>query len=333
MTNTIQNLELYKYPSTQHLQGSQLQKGDAGHGAMSKGGKRANPRAPYSVLAGRFIVVEEKLDGANCGVSFGPGGELLLQSRGHYLAGGGRERQFGILKRWAAVHENALLERLGDRYVMYGEWMGKKHSVFYNHLPHLFCEFDIYDRSTGVFLSTAARSALLDDAPVVSSEGRMYPVSTEWGRPFQPGEFVEPRVVQLCLLAVPVLFAGVAPPRIEDLLDLVGPSLARTPDWRADFEAVVQREGLDLAKCWAQADKSDMAEGLYIKVEEDGVVKARYKWVRSDFVQAILDANMHHSQQPFVPNQLAPQVDIYAPRISTTWANLHGEKENQHEQQ
>ena len=61
---------------------------------------------------------------ANCGVSFGHGAELLLQSRGHYLAGGGRERQFGILKRWAAVHENALLERLADRYVMYGEWMG-----------------------------------------------------------------------------------------------------------------------------------------------------------------------------------------------------------------
>ena len=27
-----------------------------------------------------------------------PAGELLLQSRGHYLAGGGRERQFGFVK-------------------------------------------------------------------------------------------------------------------------------------------------------------------------------------------------------------------------------------------
>jgi hypothetical protein len=298
MTTYIQNLELYKYPSTRHLQGSQLQKGDAGHAASPKTAKRDDSRAPYSALAGRTIVVEEKLDGANCGVSFGAGADLLLQSRGHYLSGGGRERQFGILKRWAAVHEQALLERLGDRYVMYGEWMGKKHSIFYNHLPHLFCEFDIYDRSTGVFLSTAARSSLLGEAPV---------------------------------LAVPVLYAGVAPPRSEDLLAMVRPSLARTANWRAHFESVVRREGLDLAKCWAQADKSDLAEGLYIKVEEEGVVTARYKWVRSDFVQAILDANMHHSQQPFVPNQLAPQVDIYAPRITTTWADLHGEKENQHD--
>ncbi|MCY1395284.1 ATP-dependent RNA helicase HrpB [compost metagenome] len=45
-------------------------------------------------------------------------------------------------------------------------------------------------------------SRLLDDAPVVTSEGRMYPVSNLWGRPFQPGEFIEPRVVQACLDAI-----------------------------------------------------------------------------------------------------------------------------------
>ncbi|WP_295476411.1 ATP-dependent helicase HrpB [uncultured Pseudomonas sp.] len=45
-------------------------------------------------------------------------------------------------------------------------------------------------------------STLLDDAPVVRSEGRMFPVSTQWGRPFQPGEFVEPRVVQTVIDAL-----------------------------------------------------------------------------------------------------------------------------------
>ncbi|MCY1393078.1 ATP-dependent helicase HrpB [compost metagenome] len=45
-------------------------------------------------------------------------------------------------------------------------------------------------------------SRLLDDAPVVTSEGRMYPVSNLWGRPFQPGEYIEPRVVQACLDAI-----------------------------------------------------------------------------------------------------------------------------------
>ncbi|HHW1742307.1 ATP-dependent helicase HrpB [Pseudomonas aeruginosa] len=45
-------------------------------------------------------------------------------------------------------------------------------------------------------------SALLDDAPVVRSEGRMFPVDLRWGRPFQPGEFVESRVVQTVLQAL-----------------------------------------------------------------------------------------------------------------------------------
>ncbi|GLH34667.1 ATP-dependent helicase [Pseudomonas sp. BR1R-5] len=45
-------------------------------------------------------------------------------------------------------------------------------------------------------------SRLLDDAPVISSEGRMYPVDIRWGRPFQPGEFIEPRVVDSVLQAL-----------------------------------------------------------------------------------------------------------------------------------
>ena len=43
---------------------------------------------------------------------------------------------------------------------------------------------------------------LLGDAPVVRSEGRMYPVTLRWGRPFVPGEFIESRVVQAVLDAI-----------------------------------------------------------------------------------------------------------------------------------
>ena len=45
-------------------------------------------------------------------------------------------------------------------------------------------------------------STLLDDAPVISSEGRMYPVTQRWGRPFQLGEYIEPRVVDCVLQAL-----------------------------------------------------------------------------------------------------------------------------------
>lgn len=278
-----QSLELFRYPRTPHLEGSRLQEGDHGH-----------DHVPYRDLRGLRLVVEEKLDGANTGLSFSPAGDLLLQSRGHYLVGGGRERQFNFIKAWAQAHAGWLLQRLEDRYVMYGETMSKKHSVFYDALPHHFFEFDVLDRRTGAFLSTEARRELLAGGPVLS---------------------------------VPVLYDGLAPARLADLKALLRPSLAKTARWRDAFEATVRREGLDLALAWRQCDKSDLSEGLYIKVEADGRTLGRYKWVRADFVQAILAADKHHSEQPYVPNQLAPGVDLYAPRPRVDWDTLRGDKE------
>jgi len=45
-------------------------------------------------------------------------------------------------------------------------------------------------------------SRLLNDAPIVTSEGRMFPVATIWGKPQQPGEYIEPRVISTCLEAL-----------------------------------------------------------------------------------------------------------------------------------
>ncbi|MCW3147250.1 ATP-dependent helicase HrpB [Stutzerimonas stutzeri] len=45
-------------------------------------------------------------------------------------------------------------------------------------------------------------SSLLDQAPVVRSDGRMHPVALRWGRPYQAGERIEARVVQMVLQAL-----------------------------------------------------------------------------------------------------------------------------------
>lgn len=45
-------------------------------------------------------------------------------------------------------------------------------------------------------------SALLGDAPLVRSEGRVHPVAERWGQPFQAGERIEARVVQSVLQAL-----------------------------------------------------------------------------------------------------------------------------------
>lgn len=278
MDTNIQNIQLVKYPRTPHLQGSRLQQGDTEQGQV-----------PYQQLLGQYIVVEEKLDGGNCAISFSEQGELLLQSRGHYLLGGGRERQFNLLKQWAVAHENWLFDRLENRYILYGEWLHKKHSIFYDQLPHYFCEFDMWDRHNQCFLSTAKRHALLADGPVIS---------------------------------VPVVYAGEAPTKQQSLLDLVEHSLAKTANWKHCFEQIVQREQIDLNKAWQQCDQSDLMEGLYLKLETADHTIGRYKWVRRDFVQSILDAKQHHSEQPFIPNQLAQGVDLYAPKLTVDWSTL-----------
>lgn len=45
-------------------------------------------------------------------------------------------------------------------------------------------------------------SRLLNNAPIVTSEGRMFPVTMVWGKPYQIGEALEPRVVHACLQAI-----------------------------------------------------------------------------------------------------------------------------------
>src|ERR1700722_17663334 len=141
---------LAKYPRTQHIEGSRLQPGDEDMESV-----------PFEEVKGRHLVVEEKIDGANSGLSFGPEGELLLQSRGHFLRGGGNERQFSIFKSWANAHAPALREALGTRYVVYGEWLYAKHTVYYDALPHYFMEFDVLDTDDDTFLSTDRRHELL----------------------------------------------------------------------------------------------------------------------------------------------------------------------------
>src|SRR5262245_35683213 len=104
-------MSILKYPRTPHLSGSRIQPGDEDVPVIAR-----------EVLEGRNVVIEEKLDGSNSGISFDDDGGLVLQSRGHILTGGPRERQFDLLKRWANHHRAALCQILGGRYIMYGEW-------------------------------------------------------------------------------------------------------------------------------------------------------------------------------------------------------------------
>ncbi len=261
--------DLIKYPRTRHIEGSGLQRGDGDLRTVS-----------WAELAGRFLVVEEKVDGANIGVSFGSGGDLRLQCRGHYLTGGPGEAQFSLLKTWAQTHRAALWGALGDRYILFGEWLLAKHTVYYDALPHYLLEFDMWDKRKAVFLSTERRRVLLAGLPVVS---------------------------------VPVLKAGTVA-TVKELTRLIGPSAFKTSDWRDNLRAAASAAGVVnvenvVAK---ETDGSDLMEGLYVKWEEEGRVRDRYKWVRRDFIAAILDSGSHWRDRPLIKNGLRGGADLFA---------------------
>ena len=146
---------MLKYPRTKHVQGSRLQAGD-----------EDLTQIPWTSVGQSYLVIEEKIDGANSGLSFSQSGELRLQSRGHYLTGGAREKHFALFKTWAAAHQHRLWTILGDRYIMFGEWVYARHSVFYRQLTHYFFEFDVYDKKDEAFLDLERRLNLLEGAGI-----------------------------------------------------------------------------------------------------------------------------------------------------------------------
>ncbi len=256
---------LRKYPRTHHLEGSRSQPGDEDLDSV-----------PFTALRGQYIVVEEKLDGANAGLSLTADGSLWLQSRGHFLTGGGRERHFNLFKQWAHTHVETLRRVVRPGLVVYGEWLYAKHTVFYDRLPHYFLEFDIYDPESDEYWSTDRRHALFAGTPVA---------------------------------AVPVLWRGQAS-SLAELVAHVGPSRYKSPQWRENLAHAAASRGQDPAKVLAETDPSDAMEGLYIKVEAEGRVVARYKYVRASFLTAVVDSGTHWLNRPIVPNQLAEGVEI-----------------------
>lgn len=260
--------QIFKYPRTRHLEGSREQLGDEDLKC-----------AKFEEIKGKYLVLEEKVDGANCGISFNSSGKMFLQSRGHYLNGGYGERQFDLFKLWAGCWEDRLRLLLQDRYVMYGEWLYAKHTVFYDRLPHYFMEFDIFDKQKRRFFSTRRRQAFLKGAPFIHS--------------------------------VRILAEGYCE-ELGEILAWIGPSLFQSKQLEQNFRIQCQKSGVDFDVSASQTDLTGMMEGVYIKVEEGDYVTDRLKFVRGSFLNTILDSNSHWASRPIVSNCLAHGVDLFA---------------------
>jgi hypothetical protein len=141
-----------KFPSTPHLAwlGS----------APARADKVLAPAEVETILSGE-VLVEEKVDGANLGLSLDPQGEIQVQNRGSYLEAGAHP-QFQPLWAWLALRRVALAEALRGGLILFGEWCFAVHSIEYDALPDWFLAFDIFDSRDGRFWASDRRDPWCD---------------------------------------------------------------------------------------------------------------------------------------------------------------------------
>lgn len=259
---------IYKYPRTRHIEGSKIQKGDENLKCVN-----------FCDIENYYLVLEEKVDGSNVGISFDNNKNLLLQSRGHYLMGGYRERQFDLFKVWANCHKNELYNILSQKYVMYGEWLYAKHTIFYDNLTNYFMEFDIYDKEKGKFLSTKKRKEILKNYPFITS--------------------------------VRILYEGKVK-SLEDIISFLGKSKFKSRNFENSLKKQCDTLNLSFELVKKQTDMSEYMEGIYIKAESENYTIDRFKYVRNSFLNTILNSETHWLNRPLIPNLLADNINIFS---------------------
>ncbi len=144
--------DFFRFPHTPHL---------AWLGPGTPRDDKVLSAAEANALLSGDVVIEEKLDGANLGVSVDADRRLRLQNRGQYLVppfGG----QFARAATWVERHHDELAPALGTKLILFGEWCAARHSIVYDHLPDWFLAFDVYERPTGRFWSARRRDGWLE---------------------------------------------------------------------------------------------------------------------------------------------------------------------------
>ena len=158
-------VDLFKFPRTKHLF-------DAGGSGVSRDDllMDAGEEKKFYSQPGRgqqqLVAMEEKVDGANLGISIDADMNLCVQNRSHYI-NSKTHKQFSSLDAWLSDNSASLYEILQPgQHVLFGEWLYAKHSIHYTRLPGYFMAFDIYDRAVGKFFSWRERNKRLEGSGI-----------------------------------------------------------------------------------------------------------------------------------------------------------------------
>ncbi len=90
--------------------------------------------------------------------------------------------------------------------------------------------------------------------------------------------------------------------KLEKLVGMIGDSYFIRPGHIEELSRRVGAMNLDITKAVKETDHSRLMEGLYVKIEEDGIVKGRFKYIRPSFLQAVFAAEGHWLNRPIIPN-------------------------------
>lgn len=144
--------EFFRFPRTPHL---------IWLGKHEARDDKVLPPEEASQLLSEMVSVEEKVDGANVGLSLSDTG-VRAQNRGAYIERKTCHPQFKPLFHWLDTHRHALADVLDPNLILFGEWCYAVHSVRYTKLPDWFLAFDVYDRIRDEFWSAIRRDELAD---------------------------------------------------------------------------------------------------------------------------------------------------------------------------
>lgn len=112
--------------------------------------------------------IEEKIDGASCGMTLFEG-HPVIRNRDHILRKGyikdtSAKKQFVPAWGWFYDHMDSFESLLAHgEYSVYGEWMVAAHGIHYTRLPSLFIAYDIYDYGLNLFLPTNTARQILSE--------------------------------------------------------------------------------------------------------------------------------------------------------------------------
>lgn len=255
-------MQYIKYPRTEHLIGSKVLDYDNFNSSI----KDTNSTHFPILLDNQYFVVEEKMDGIGLGICFIKD-NIFISQRGHLFPLSHTPNLLKNFVSWVNYNEELLYLLLGNRYTLFGEWLEYKHTVFYNNLPSLFLEYDIYDHTENMFLSTEQRYTLLDN------------------------QLPSVKVLQQTKTL-----------QLSDIYTLLNQkqSCFNNDCWNNDYQTMIKQFPQ------AQQDTllQGSYEGFYIKVENSTQTFNRFKFIRKQFFD-IVQKNQHWKDKPLIKNKLS----------------------------